>query len=245
MIDIFFPIILTFLVNFSIFDPQFDYSHFLGRLTDRDKLSNTLKIKVETSNIRFLRSADALKFSIPTINTNFCQANVQDIQESNGNYLTIYTPDIKACWDDNDHLLRRGMQISFVSPTLQERVVAAEQMRQVYIKQKEDFLIQLNSINNFLYTFNEQITHAVSNYDKKLHQLQQERQQQIDQLLSDKENKIKIQKELVKKVEWIKNQLKYYQIERIEPVLDRWNQDLKTGFPVVPKEKGHPDTPNG
>lgn len=224
-------LLITSLYSFAQFDPKFDYSTFIGRLTDRNIQNNILKIKFENNNIKYFRAGDALKFKIPKINNDFCLANIQDVED---HYLTIYTGDLSLCWD-KESVFRRGMQIFFQSTTLHERVNQAYEFRQTFLKQKEDFLLQLNSINNFLYTFKEHQIQKAAIYDKKIAKIQQEKQQALDNLLAEKENKIELQKALVKKVRWVKEQIRYYEVHRIEPIIDKWNQDQNIGLPVVSK----------
>lgn len=215
--------------NDSSIDPNVNYEYFVGRVTDKDKTGRILKIQVENNNTKFFRAGDELAFYVSSrTNEMSCKATVRSIEDY---YFIIYVSDLSKCWPENKYF-PRGMQLKFESTTLAQRVFTASKYREVLVKRKEGHIKQLNNINNFLWTYEQQRMKTAAEYDKQINELRKKKQLAIDNLLQTKQENILLQVELVKKLDAIDESLQHFRIERKEPITDRWNLDHDLSLPV-------------
>ena len=218
------------LVGFdSFFDPKVDYSLFRGRVSDRDATSNILKVRSDNKNTKFFRTGDRLYFTVLSRSTrDNCEAFIRSVEEG---YFVIYVKDINLCWDSNDYF-RRGSLLSFTSPQLETRIKEASLHRVLLLKRRKNFFKQLNSINHFVWSYDQKKVILAADYDKKMVEIQKQKQKAIDFLLLKKRDKIRLQKELAFKLDELDKDLGFYRIEKDELYMDRWNTDQDLGLPV-------------
>lgn len=212
----------------SFFDKKADYSRFTGRVTDRDEGGDIMKISSEIKNIKFFRTGDELKFKIASRDSRSCLASVRSIEEG---YIIIWVKDLSSCWSSQEYF-RRGTLLVFESHQLQERVRDAALYRLVLLNRKKDFFSQLNNINHFLWSFDQQKLKTAGEYDQKVLAVQREKEKALEDLVSRKQDSLKLQKELSYQLDQLARDLEYYRIDKDEPKIDRWHLDHDLGLPT-------------
>lgn len=212
----------------SFYDVNIDYARFPGRVTDKDTTGNILKIKTENNNVKFFRSGDEVSFVVGTRETDPCQAYVRDVENFR---FVIFVKNFATCFP-KDEYFRRGNQLTFYSAILAKRVMQASRYRQTLLTQKDDFLKQLNKINHFLWAFDQEKVKLATEYDKRIIEIQKEKERAQTELLSLRKDSMILQKELMGKLSKIDVDLGEYRIERQELFTDRWNLDHDAGVPV-------------
>ncbi len=115
---------------------------------------------------------------------------------------------------------------------LEGRVFEATKYRELLILRKDDFLKQLNGINHFLWTFDQQKVKVAADYDQRIVEMQKARQKALDDLIQYKQEQLVLQAELMGKLNELDAALKFYQVERRELLTDRWNMDHDMALPV-------------
>lgn len=212
----------------SWYDKSYDYSKFTGRVTDRDKSTNILKISSENKNIKFFRAGDLVSFTVASRDSNFCKGYVRNVEE---NFFVIYVKDIYSCWEDTDYF-RRGSLLRFQSNQLSLRVREASKHRIILLKRKRDFFRQLNDVNHFVWSYDQQKVLTASDYDLKIVEIEKGKQKALEMLISKKKDQIRIQKELIRRLDELDEKLDHYRIERDDMLVDRWHLDHDLGIPV-------------
>jgi len=212
----------------SFFDQKMDYSRFTGRVTDRDEGGDILKVSSEMKNIKFFRTGDELKFKIAARESRSCLASVRAIEDG---YIIIWVKDLSSCWSSQDYF-RRGTLLVFESNQLQDRVRDAALYRLVLLKRKKDFFMQLNNINHFLWSFEQQKLKTAGEYDQRVLMVQKEKEKAMEDLVSRKQDSLKLQKELSYQLDQLDRDLEYYRIDKDEPKIDRWHLDHDLGLPT-------------
>lgn len=212
----------------SFFDPEFDYSRFQGRVTDRDKSGDIVKISSQNQNIRFFRSGDALRFRVAGKKTKLCRGYVRSVEK---NYFVAYIQDLYTCWKEGEYF-RRGTLLNFKSDVLASRVRDANIYRLVLMKRRKSFLKQLNGVNHFVWSYDQQRVQVAGRYDEKILELQRAKQAALEKLIVKKKDSINIQKELVYRLDQLDRDLEFYRIHKFEQDLDRWAMDHHLGKPV-------------
>ena len=216
--------------NNKFMDPKSDYTRFMGRVTDKGDKSKIIKIQVENNNTKFLKAGDVLYFKVNNQDKGrFCKANVRAVEDF---FFSAYVEDYRSCWGSRRYF-PRGLQLNFYATKLAQRVFEASQYRELLILRKESFLKQLNEINHFLWTFDQQRVKAAADYDEKINELRREKQLALDNLLFKKQENILLQTELIKKLDSLDENLDHYKVERQEYIKDRWYMDHEQDLPVI------------
>ena len=217
------------LPNNNFIDKRVDYSNFMGRVTDKDDTGRILKVKVQNNNSKFFKAGDIVYFKVNNhSDRSLCKASVRSVENY---YFSIYVQDFEACWGQ-DKYFPRGTQLNFKSDLLATRVLEGSEYRKLLILRKDGFLTQLNEINNFLWTFDQQKLKTAIEYDKRINELLREKQLALDNLIGKKQENLRLQKELVSKLDTIDQSLDHYKVERQDYLLDRWNMDHDQDLPV-------------
>jgi hypothetical protein len=82
---------------------------------------------------------------------------------------------------------------------------------------------------------------VAADYDKKIAELDKEKSKAVDFLQDEREDKIKLRKELIKRIDNLNRDLEYYRISKDELFDDRWHLDLNMGLPVKERPQAHKD----
>jgi hypothetical protein len=212
----------------SFFDTTRNYGAFTGRVTDRDINTNILKVSSENGNIKFFRAGDLVQFKVVKVGRGLCEGYVRSVE--NG-YFVIYLKDIFPCFGSKRYF-RRGTLLAFNSRRLENRVGDASQYRVVLLKRKQDFFKQLNNVNHFLWSFDQQKVLTAAEYDKKIIILNKAKENALELLIHKKQDKIRLQKELVFRLNSVEKDLLFYRIDNNELLVDRWHLDHDLGLPV-------------
>lgn len=215
--------------NRGAIDPTVDYERFSGRVSDKDDNSRVFKVHVENNNSKFFRAGDQVLFKVNLKdNRDYCKAFVRNVEDF---YFTIYVESLAPCYSTENYF-RRGTVLNFYSKVLGERVFEASKYREQLILRKEDFLKQLNDINHFLWTFDQQKVKTAANYDEQINRLQREKRKALDDMITLKQERLVLQNELMKKLNELDESLLFYRVERQELMTDRWEMDHDQGLPV-------------
>ncbi len=209
-------------------DKNVDYSQFSGRVSDRNKMGNILKVKVENDNIKFFRSGDKVLFRVGENGTNYCQASVKDVESF---YFTLYVATLSPC-TKRGFYLRRGSVLRFTSEVLRERVFQGSKYREILLLRKEDYLRQLSQVNHFIWSYDQQRVQLAAEYDLRVLDVQKSKQRAMDDLQIQNQEQTLLQLSLQRKLDEMDDTLKRYTIERQELMVDRWHLDHDLGLPV-------------
>lgn len=210
-------------------EPGADYSRFTGRVTDRDRHANILKVSSESKNIRFFRAGDLVQFQLASDQqSRQCEAYVRSIEEG---HFVIYVKDLNRCFNI-DAYFRRGAMLVFESQRLAERVYEASKYRVLLVARRRDFFEQLNRINHFIWSFDQERVKVAADYDKRILELQEARERALAGLNKTKQDNIRLQRELMTKLDELDRDLDYHRISKDELHVDRWHLDHDAGVPV-------------
>jgi hypothetical protein len=214
--------------NRGSIDPQIDYETFSGRVSDRDESGRIFKVNVENNNTKFFRSGDEVQFNLNLKDRrDFCRGFVRTVEDF---HFTIYVETLAPCYSTSEYF-RRGTVLNFNSKVLGQRVFEASKYREQLVVRKEDFLKQLNDINHFIWTFDQQKVKTAASYDDQINRLQREKRKALDDLVTLKHERLVLQNELMKKLNELDESLLFYRVERHEKLTDRWNSDHDQGLP--------------
>ena len=214
--------------NRAAMDVNVDYEHFSGRVSDKDDSERVFKINVENNNSKFFRAGDLVLFKVNLKkNREYCKGFVRNVEDF---HFTIYVESLGPCYSVTDYF-RRGTVLNFYSKTLALRIFEATKYREQLIVRKEDFLRQLNDINHFIWTFDQQKVKTAADYDQRINQLQRDKRKALDDMITLKQERLVLQNELMKKLNELDESLHFYRVERQELMTDRWNLDHDQGLP--------------
>jgi hypothetical protein len=210
------------------YNPEVDYSRFTGRVTDRNSSGNVFKISSENKNFKFFRGGDLLEFKVARKDKEYCQAYIRRVEDQ---HFVIYVKDLSICWSHEDYF-RRGTLLYFDAPTLKRRVFEASRYRRLLLSRREDFLHQLNNINNFILNYNEERIKVATVYDKKIQEIKDAKSNAFDHLLTKRRDQMRLQHELTFQMDRLDKEIDYYRVEKSELFADRWHLDHDLNNPV-------------
>lgn len=213
----------------SFYDPKFDYTNFSGRVTDRDATGTIVKVTSENKNIKFFRASDPVDFKVQNgPKGEFCEGHVRSIEE---NYFVMYVKDLHVCFPNDDYF-RRGTALILRSEKLGMRVKEASVYRGSLIKKKKDYMSQLNNINQSVFSFEERKVQVASEFDRKIAEIEAQKIKELDKLLTERNDEVRLQRELAYRLDSIDKELNFYRLEKQELLIDRWHLDQDLGYPV-------------
>ncbi|TNF29199.1 MAG: hypothetical protein EP319_07480 [Deltaproteobacteria bacterium] len=213
----------------SFYDGNRNYGYFTGRVTDRDQTANILKVSSENGNTKFFRAGDLVRFTVARKKEyDQCEGFVRSVEDG---YFVVYVKDIYPCWGQKEYF-RRGTVLVFESKKLYSRVQDASKYRVVLLKRRRDFFNQLNRVNHFLWSFDQQKVLTAAEYDKKILELRKAKERAMELLLHKKQDQIRLQKELSFRLDELDKDLEFYRIDNHDLLVDRWHLDHDTGAPV-------------
>ena len=221
----------------AYYNPDGDYSRFWGRITDSDDAHRTLKIRPETNNARFLKIGDLVTFKIGSRRQRreYCRGYVKSQEEG---YFLLHVEEVSLCWDE--HYFRRGYILQFTSDVMTSRVRDASLFRTKLLQKREDFYRQLNDINHFIWSYDQQRILAVSSYDQKIMELQRQKRRALNSLVSKKDDYLKLQKKMSRELALIDQDLEFYKPEAPGEFSDSYNNDLTVPLIRKPTPPGTP-----
>jgi hypothetical protein len=207
-----------------------DYSHFYGRITDVSKDGAILRVNTENKNIKLFRSGDVVKFKL-TKNKDGenCIGYVRDVD---GDYLVYSVMSFAAC-SINEERLRVGSLLKLESKQLSERIGDALVFRDVLEKRKDDFLLQLNEVNQWLWSFKEQKLKEVAKYDQEIEAIKLRKFKSVSNLNLKRKDYLHLQRELKFRLDELDRDLEFYRIQNSRVLRDRWAKDRDLGIEVL------------
>jgi len=228
----------------QFYDPKVDYALFPGRVSDKDATGSVIKVITENNNVKLFRAGDAVKFRVSRMeHRDPCIGYVRDVEKD---YFVLFVKDFFPCWGNKENYFRRGTQLSFDSPMLSKRVKDAAIYRVLLIKRKRDYLRQLNDINHFVWSYDQERIKTAASYDKKIAKIEKKKQKALSFLALKKNDHTHLQKELAYRLDELDKDIEYYRVEKVELLKDRWNTDHDLGHPVgrrpqemIPKNKSN------
>lgn len=216
----------------SFYDTRFDYSKFSGRVTDRDATASIVKVSSENRNVKFFRAGDLVEFKVQNNkDSEFCQGYVRSIEDK---FFVMFVKDMIPCYATGDYF-RRGTALVMQSEKLAMRVREASVYRASLLNKKKDFMGQLNGINADVWNFEERKIQVAAEFDKKILEIEAQKTRALDQLLSLKNDQIRLQRELAYRLDNVDKELRFYRVEKEELLFDRWHLDQDLGYPVYEK----------
>ncbi len=213
----------------SFYDSKFDYAHFSGRVTDRDQTASIVKVSSENRNVKFFRAGDMVEFKIQNNkDSDYCQGFIRSIED---NYFVMYVKELFPCFPKQEYF-RRGTALIMHSEKLGARIREASIYRATLLNKKKDYMQQLNGINSDVWNFEERKIQVAAEFDQRIAEIEKQKTKALDELLTQKNDEIKLQRELAYRLDNIDKELNFYRIEKDELLFDRWHLDHDLGYPV-------------
>lgn len=216
----------------SYYDPTIDYSIFTGRVTDKEMEKNFFKIYSRNENVKFFRVGDSVEFKPLNSEGQACFGTVRNVEKEG--YFVLHVKNFSQCFD-RDFYFRRGTLLSFDAKILAQRVKDASIHRKQLLQRKTSYLSELNDINHFVWSYDQQKVLLVGEYDQKILELEKAKRKALEQLALRKKESFVLQKELAFQLDKIDHDLQYYRVHQYNMTPDKWSFDQDLGKPVEKK----------
>tara|TARA_B100000925_G_C21998200_1_gene469980 strand:+ start:712 stop:1419 length:708 start_codon:yes stop_codon:yes gene_type:complete len=211
-----------------------DYSHFYGRVTDVSDDGRILRVNTENKNIKLFRAGDVVNFRLTkNVDGDDCIGYVRDID---GDYLVYSVTSYAACSIQGERL-RVGTLIKLESKQLFERINDALVFRDVLQKRKDDFLLQLNEVNQWLWSFREQKLKEVAKFDQEIEEIKLKKFKAVSNLNIKRKDYLHLQRELKFRLDELDRDIEFYRIQNSRVLRDRWAKDRDLGIQTLQPHK--------
>lgn len=216
------------------YEPQQDYSRFMGRVTDKNREENILKVETEAGNARLLKTGDMVEFRPQYLGIpgGLCRGFVRDTEEK---HIVFSVEALSLC--SKKEYFRRGTLLSFFSPVLPRRVRDAVTLRARLLERREDFYNQLNDINHFIWSYDQQKVLARTGYERQIADLRRRMARSLNALISKKNDYIRLRGELARRLDAMDKDLAFYALNAPSRQKEFWEYDHESNLPVL---KGPP-----
>jgi hypothetical protein len=192
-------------------------------------VGHIIKVSSENQNIKFFRAGDNVSFTVASLpERDQCKGYVRSVEKG---YFVLYVTNFHPCWGKVEYF-RRGTILLFASSKLANRVRDAGLYRTVLMRRKRDFFGQLNKVNHFLWTYDQQKVNVAADYDKKIIELEKLKRKAVEGLRLRKKDQVNLQRELMRRLDQIDQDLEHYRISNDELYIDRWHSDHDAGLPM-------------
>ncbi len=122
--------------------------------------------------------------------------------------------------------------IKVFSEVLAKRVKDASMHRIVLLKRRKDFLKQMNEINHFSWSYDEQRVQVAARYDQKILEIERAKREALDSLMTRRSESSTLTQGLSYKLDNLDKDLDFYRVEPGITEGDRWHEDHDLGHPV-------------
>jgi hypothetical protein len=162
------------------------------------------------------------------MNKESCEAYIRSVEAG---YFVMYVTSIYPCFSEGEYF-RRGTILHIFSKRLVERIHDASNYRVLLLKRREDFFRQLNQVNHFVWSYEQEKIKLAADYDKQVIELQKKKQKSLENLVEKKKDSQVLQRELAQRLDLMDSDLEFYRIGKNELFVDRWNMDKDSSAPV-------------
>ena len=154
------------------------------------------------------------------------------MRDTDGNYIVFSVASFTPCSLDGERL-RVGSLMKLESFMLSERVSDAKVYRDVLLKRKDDFLVQLNEVNQWLWSFKQQKLKETAKYDQEIEKIKLEKFKALSNLNMKRKDYLHLQRELKFRLDELDRDIEFYRIQNSRVMRDRWAMDRDLGIETV------------
>ena len=137
------------------------------------------------------------------------------------------------CVPVNSPISGEAPSCPFTSAVLAKRVRDAAALRVRLLGRREDFYNQLNGINHFLWSYDQQKILAGAAYERQIVDLQRRRNRAVNSLISKKNDYIRLQREMAKRLDAMDRELAFYALDGPPQRKEAWEYDHESELPVL------------
>lgn len=220
--------ILMFISVFSIQHANAELSEegfFSGRVSRINRAINTVRIKVDFDNIKYLNPKDKLEFWDEKNSTQKCKSYVV---ARTSDYVLVKIPEMVSC--EKSVYITPGSYFKFYSEDLLNNITMGKEVITILLKKRMAVQGQLEIKNKEITAHVEKVNTINARYQSLREKLDQEWQKELHALDEDKTYAVRSFKDLEKRRDEIEQKLEQYKIKDENLTLDRWSLDSHLYF---------------
>jgi hypothetical protein len=208
------------LATFAIQAELSEEGFFSGRISRINRSINTIRIKVDFDNVKYLNPKDKIEFWDEKNNTQKCKSY---IVARTSDYLLLKVPEFAAC--EKYLYFTNGSYFKFFSEDLLNNVAMGKEVITILLKKRMAIQGQLAGRNKDIVGHVERVNAINARYQTLKDKLEQEWQKELHALDEDKTFAVRSYKDLERRRDEIDQKLEQYNIKDENLTLDRWSLD--------------------
>lgn len=223
-ISILWTLFLLFVVNTASLRAEIDdgRGNFSGRISRFNREINTLKIKVDFANLKYLNSRDRLEFWDERNTSQKCRGYVLG---RSADYILVKAPDLKSC--EKFLLITAGAYLKFYSKDLENNLELGKDVVGLLLKKRMAIDGQMTLRQKEIDSHLERVGAVNARYDLLRKKLEQEWQKELNALEEDRVQSVRLAKDLEQRKDEIDKKLELYKVQDENMTLDRWSLDSR------------------
>lgn len=196
--------------------------YFSGRISRFNREINTLKIKVDFANLKYLNSRDRLEFWDERNTSQKCRGYVLG---RSADFVLVKAPDLKTC--EKFLLITAGAYLKFYSKDLENNLELGKDVVGLLLKKRMAVEGQMTLRQKEIDSHLERVGAVNARYDLLRKKLEQEWQKELNALEEDRVQSVRLAKDLEQRRDEIDKKLELYKVQDENMTLDRWSLDSR------------------
>lgn len=196
--------------------------YFSGRISRFNREINTLKIKVDFANLKYLNTRDRLEFWDERNTSQKCRGYVLG---RSADFVLVKAPDLKTC--EKFLLITAGAYLKFYSKDLENNLELGKDVVGLLLKKRMAVEGQMTLRQKEIDSHLERVGAVNARYDLLRKKLEQEWQKELNALEEDRVQSVRLAKDLEQRRDEIDKKLELYKVQDENMTLDRWSLDSR------------------
>lgn len=217
-------IILTFL-SFFVSAETSEEGFFSGRISKINQEINTVRIKVDFDNVKYLNPKDKLEFWEEKNSTFKCKGIILG---RTADYLLVKVPEMKFCI--KQIYFTAGVYFKFYSEDLVNNIKMGKEVVTILLKKRQAVAGQMELKNRDLLAHAERVNAINARYQTLKEKLEEEWRKELHSLEEDRTYTLRSYKDLERRKDEIDQKLELYKVKDENLTLDRWSLDTNLYF---------------
>jgi hypothetical protein len=198
---------------------------FGGRISKINSEINTLRIKVDFANVKYLNVKDKVEFWDEKSDRFKCKAVVIG---RTADYLLLKVPEFKYCIQ---HVyITTGSYFKFYSDDLKNNISMGREVVSILLKKRQAVVGQIEIKDKDLLTHFEKVNAVNARYQTLKDKLEEEWKRELHNLEEDRTYTLRSFKDLERRRDEIDQKLELYKVKDENLTLDRWSLDTNLYF---------------
>lgn len=208
------------LLNISLAEETSEEGYFSGRISKINNEINTLRVKIDFDNVKYLNVKDRIQFWDEKSSSFKCKGIILG---RTADYILLKVPELTFC--KRNLLLTTGAYFKFFSEDLTNNIKMGKEVVSILLKKRQAVIGQMEIKNRDLVSHSERVNAINARYQTLKDKLEEEWKRELHALEEDRTYTVRSYKDLERRRDEIDQKLELYKVKDENLTLDRWSLD--------------------